>query len=264
MQTNDLRSNLGDGFGPLYPAPRGYPLMRSVAAVVALIVCVHAGLWALFQRQQAVPDFDGPLASISYSPYARSQHPDVRRPADRRANSRRPQAHRPLCARHPDLFVHRRGRAGAGDRGRVRAQGRGRHLDRQERSAQRAGNPIRGRPRAAPHQRHRDRGRQRDHPARRQDLRPAHRAHPARRSGSARCRSRPARPGTCGSASRAPTPRPSWRRSSPKRRPSWRRRSISSPPTCCPIGRDCRPARRSTRPSRLTISCAGPIRASAS
>ncbi len=51
--------------------------MRSVAAVVALVVCVHVGLWTLFQRQQAVPDFDGPLASISYSPYARSQHPDV-------------------------------------------------------------------------------------------------------------------------------------------------------------------------------------------
>ena len=51
--------------------------MRSVAAVVALVVCVHAGLWALLQRQQAVPDFDGPLASISYSPYARSQHPDL-------------------------------------------------------------------------------------------------------------------------------------------------------------------------------------------
>jgi exo-beta-1,3-glucanase (GH17 family)/cellulose synthase/poly-beta-1,6-N-acetylglucosamine synthase-like glycosyltransferase len=51
--------------------------MRSVAAVVALVVCVHAGLWTLLQRQQAVPDFDGPLASISYSPYARSQHPDL-------------------------------------------------------------------------------------------------------------------------------------------------------------------------------------------
>jgi exo-beta-1,3-glucanase (GH17 family)/cellulose synthase/poly-beta-1,6-N-acetylglucosamine synthase-like glycosyltransferase len=51
--------------------------MRSVVAVVALVVCVHAGLWALFQRQQAVPDFDGPLASISYSPYARTQHPDL-------------------------------------------------------------------------------------------------------------------------------------------------------------------------------------------
>jgi exo-beta-1,3-glucanase (GH17 family)/cellulose synthase/poly-beta-1,6-N-acetylglucosamine synthase-like glycosyltransferase len=51
--------------------------MRSVAAVVALVACVHAGLWTLLQRQQAVPDFDGPLASISYSPYARSQHPDL-------------------------------------------------------------------------------------------------------------------------------------------------------------------------------------------
>jgi exo-beta-1,3-glucanase (GH17 family)/cellulose synthase/poly-beta-1,6-N-acetylglucosamine synthase-like glycosyltransferase len=51
--------------------------MRSVAAVVALVVCVHAGIWGLLQRQQAVPDFDGPLASISYSPYSRAQHPDL-------------------------------------------------------------------------------------------------------------------------------------------------------------------------------------------
>jgi cellulose synthase/poly-beta-1,6-N-acetylglucosamine synthase-like glycosyltransferase/exo-beta-1,3-glucanase (GH17 family) len=50
--------------------------MRSVVAVVALITCVHAGLWTLFQRQQAVPNIDGPLASMSYSPYTRSQHPD--------------------------------------------------------------------------------------------------------------------------------------------------------------------------------------------
>ena len=50
--------------------------MRSVVAVVALVACVHAGLWTLLQRQQAVPNIDGPLASISYSPYARSQHPD--------------------------------------------------------------------------------------------------------------------------------------------------------------------------------------------
>ncbi|HEY6257467.1 MAG TPA: glycosyltransferase [Xanthobacteraceae bacterium] len=51
--------------------------MRSVLAVVALVACVHAGLWTLLQRQQAVSEFDGPLASISYSPYARSQHPDL-------------------------------------------------------------------------------------------------------------------------------------------------------------------------------------------
>ena len=50
--------------------------MRTVAAVVALVVCVHAGLWTLLQRHQAVSNVDGPLASISYSPYTRSQHPD--------------------------------------------------------------------------------------------------------------------------------------------------------------------------------------------
>jgi exo-beta-1,3-glucanase (GH17 family)/cellulose synthase/poly-beta-1,6-N-acetylglucosamine synthase-like glycosyltransferase len=50
--------------------------MRTVAAVVALVVCVHAGLWTVLQRQQAVANIDSPLASISYSPYTRSQHPD--------------------------------------------------------------------------------------------------------------------------------------------------------------------------------------------
>src|SRR3954468_23403848 len=50
--------------------------MRSVAAVVALVVCVHAGIWSLLQRQQSVSDVEGQLASVSYSPYARSQHPD--------------------------------------------------------------------------------------------------------------------------------------------------------------------------------------------
>jgi exo-beta-1,3-glucanase (GH17 family)/glycosyltransferase involved in cell wall biosynthesis len=50
--------------------------MRSVAAVVALVVCVHAALWALLQRQETVANIDAPLASVSYSPYARSQHPD--------------------------------------------------------------------------------------------------------------------------------------------------------------------------------------------
>jgi cellulose synthase/poly-beta-1,6-N-acetylglucosamine synthase-like glycosyltransferase/exo-beta-1,3-glucanase (GH17 family) len=52
--------------------------MRSIAAVVALVVCVHAGLWALLQRQQAVPDFGSMLPSISYTPYSysRLQHPE--------------------------------------------------------------------------------------------------------------------------------------------------------------------------------------------
>src|SRR4051794_11382736 len=50
--------------------------MRSVAAVVALVVCVHAGIWGLLQRHYAASDVDGQLASVSYSPYARAQHPD--------------------------------------------------------------------------------------------------------------------------------------------------------------------------------------------
>jgi exo-beta-1,3-glucanase (GH17 family)/cellulose synthase/poly-beta-1,6-N-acetylglucosamine synthase-like glycosyltransferase len=50
--------------------------MRAVAAVVALVVCVHAGIWALLQRQHAVANVDGQLASVSYSPYSRAQHPD--------------------------------------------------------------------------------------------------------------------------------------------------------------------------------------------
>jgi exo-beta-1,3-glucanase (GH17 family) len=52
--------------------------MRSVAAVVALVACVHAGLWSLLQRQQGVLDFGGVLPSISYDPhsYSRSEKPE--------------------------------------------------------------------------------------------------------------------------------------------------------------------------------------------
>ncbi len=50
--------------------------MRTVAALVALVLCVHAGLWTLFQRQQAAANITAPLASLSYSPFTRSQHPD--------------------------------------------------------------------------------------------------------------------------------------------------------------------------------------------
>jgi exo-beta-1,3-glucanase (GH17 family)/glycosyltransferase involved in cell wall biosynthesis len=58
--------------------------MRTVAVVVALVLCVHAGLWTLLQRHQAVANIGTPLASVSYSPYARSQHPDYGdRPTER-------------------------------------------------------------------------------------------------------------------------------------------------------------------------------------
>jgi exo-beta-1,3-glucanase (GH17 family)/cellulose synthase/poly-beta-1,6-N-acetylglucosamine synthase-like glycosyltransferase len=50
--------------------------MRTVVAVVALVACLHAGLWSLLQRQHTAPGIVDQLASVSYSPYARSQHPD--------------------------------------------------------------------------------------------------------------------------------------------------------------------------------------------
>jgi len=50
--------------------------MRFVAAVVALVSCVHAAIWALSGNQMAAPDVSGPLASVSYAPFADSEHPD--------------------------------------------------------------------------------------------------------------------------------------------------------------------------------------------
>ena len=51
--------------------------MRTVAAVLALVACVHAGLWALLQTSATAPDFTGQLASVSYAPFANSSHPDT-------------------------------------------------------------------------------------------------------------------------------------------------------------------------------------------
>jgi glucan 1,3-beta-glucosidase len=50
--------------------------MRAVAAMLALVACVHAGLWASLRTQDTAPDFTGQLASISYAPFVGSQHPD--------------------------------------------------------------------------------------------------------------------------------------------------------------------------------------------
>jgi exo-beta-1,3-glucanase (GH17 family)/cellulose synthase/poly-beta-1,6-N-acetylglucosamine synthase-like glycosyltransferase len=50
--------------------------MRTVAAVVALVACVHAGLWLLTRDNIRAPDFGGQLASISYAPFEGSAHPD--------------------------------------------------------------------------------------------------------------------------------------------------------------------------------------------
>lgn len=45
--------------------------MRLVAVVVALVACVHAGLWAFSEKRIPAPDIEGPLASVSYG-----KHPD--------------------------------------------------------------------------------------------------------------------------------------------------------------------------------------------
>src|ERR1700688_3620449 len=50
--------------------------MRTVAAVLALVACVHAGLWLLLQPKQTAPNVTGQLASVSYAPFAGSQHPN--------------------------------------------------------------------------------------------------------------------------------------------------------------------------------------------
>src|SRR6202163_292687 len=51
--------------------------MRTVAAVLALVACVHAGMWALFRPEGKAPAYTGQLASVSYSPFADSSHPDT-------------------------------------------------------------------------------------------------------------------------------------------------------------------------------------------
>src|ERR1700680_683730 len=50
--------------------------MRTVVAVLALVACVHAGLWALLRTKETAPDFSGQLASVSSAPFAYSPHPD--------------------------------------------------------------------------------------------------------------------------------------------------------------------------------------------
>jgi cellulose synthase/poly-beta-1,6-N-acetylglucosamine synthase-like glycosyltransferase/exo-beta-1,3-glucanase (GH17 family) len=51
--------------------------MRLIAGVVALVVCVHAGLWALLREESRAPDVNGPLASVSFAPYHGSTHPNA-------------------------------------------------------------------------------------------------------------------------------------------------------------------------------------------
>ena len=50
--------------------------MRTVAAVIALVACVQAGLWALAQDHLSAPNVEGQLASVSYAPFGGTAHPD--------------------------------------------------------------------------------------------------------------------------------------------------------------------------------------------
>ena len=50
--------------------------MRTVAAMLALVACVHAGFWALLRTTERAPEVTGQLASVSYAPFVASQHPD--------------------------------------------------------------------------------------------------------------------------------------------------------------------------------------------
>ncbi len=54
--------------------------MRFVAFVVALVACVHLGLWVLLRDRSDAPNFDGQLASVSYAPYRGTAHPDTAPP----------------------------------------------------------------------------------------------------------------------------------------------------------------------------------------
>ena len=50
--------------------------MRTVAAVIALVACVQAGVWALARTELSAPAIEGQLSSISYAPFDGDTHPD--------------------------------------------------------------------------------------------------------------------------------------------------------------------------------------------
>ncbi len=51
--------------------------MRTVVAVITLVACVHAGIWAVAGNKIAAPNFEGAqLASLSYAPFDNAAHED--------------------------------------------------------------------------------------------------------------------------------------------------------------------------------------------
>ena len=61
--------------------PRLVALMRFVALVAAVVAVVHAGLWALTRDAAVAPNIGGQIASLSYTPFDGSAHPDSGRNA---------------------------------------------------------------------------------------------------------------------------------------------------------------------------------------
>ncbi len=68
LQHKTLGRTQGTGSGVCHPAPFGIESMRTVAAVVALVACVHAGLWLLWREKIDAPNFDGQLSSVPTHP----------------------------------------------------------------------------------------------------------------------------------------------------------------------------------------------------
>jgi len=50
--------------------------MRTIASVCALVACAHIGIWHLTKSELSAPEFSGQLASVSYTPFDGSAHPD--------------------------------------------------------------------------------------------------------------------------------------------------------------------------------------------
>jgi len=50
--------------------------MRFVALVAAAVASVHVGLWALTRNVAVAPNISGQFASLSYTPFDGSAHPD--------------------------------------------------------------------------------------------------------------------------------------------------------------------------------------------
>ena len=136
--------------------------MRTVAAVIALVACVHAGLWALTRETCSRPQLRRPARQRFLRAVRELRQSRRRRQGAGRANPRRSQNAGAVDARGPHLFVDRRRRARARHRVRIRPARHGRRLDRQAPGPQRARNPLGHRPRQTPQQRQRHHRRQRN------------------------------------------------------------------------------------------------------